>query len=93
MEPLRQQPKPVQKILYTRKEAAELLSISTSTLDVCIARGWLASRRIGHKRLIPHMALVAFSQKNLPAVWLANGEGKKNQRPGNENQLRLFEAS
>ena len=94
MEPLRQQAKPIQKILYTRKEAAKLLSISTSTLDVYIAKKEITSRRIGGKRLIPHTALVAFSQKNIfETAWQSNGRGKTNQRPGNENQLRLFEAS
>jgi excisionase family DNA binding protein len=57
------------RLLYSRKEAAERLSVSISTLDMLLARGKLPSRKIGRKRLIPHAALVAFSQKNLTQLW------------------------
>jgi len=90
MEPLPTQAKAVPKLLYSRKEAAELLSLSRSTLDAFITRGQLRSRRIGHKRLIAHADLVAFSQKNLPSAWLPGPDGKKNQRSAvSAKQMRL----
>ncbi len=61
-----------QRLLYNRAEAAKLLSLSIGTLNIAIARGMI----IGKKRLIPHSALVAFSQKNLPLIWPAKLHGK-----------------
>jgi len=65
-----------QRLLYSRAEAAQLLSISISTLDIAIFRGLITARKIGRKRLVPHAALVAFSQKNVPVVWPAKVAGK-----------------
>ena len=50
-----------------------------------------ASRRIGSKRLIPHAALVAFSQKNLPQLWPAKSRtgGRTWSRGERSKQMRL----
>ncbi|HEV1992476.1 MAG TPA: excisionase family DNA-binding protein [Candidatus Dormibacteraeota bacterium] len=64
------------RLLYSRAEAAERLSLSISTVDMLLARGLLGSRKLGSKRLIPHAALVAFSQKNLPKLWPSKRAGK-----------------
>jgi excisionase family DNA binding protein len=94
MEPLPAQTKSIQKILYSRKEAAQLLSLSVSTLDMLVSRGTLPSRRIGAKRLIPHAALVAFAQKNLPSLWLPKSDGKTVRNATSAKQMRLpFEKS
>jgi excisionase family DNA binding protein len=79
----------VQKILYTRKEAAEMLSLSVSTVDMLISRGVLGSRKIGHKRLIPHAALVSFSQKNHAQLWVPKSEthGQTWSKKFDENQV------
>jgi excisionase family DNA binding protein len=50
--------------LYSRKEAARLLSISVRSLDYLIAAKEIDTRRIGKKVLIPHGALVRFAQAN-----------------------------
>jgi hypothetical protein len=65
-----------QRLLYSRAAAAELLSISISTLDIAILRGLLPARKIGRKVLIPHGALATFSQKNFPVLWPAKVGGK-----------------
>jgi excisionase family DNA binding protein len=67
---------PAPRMLYTRREAAKLLSLSVSTVQMLISRNLLGSRKIGSKRLIPHASLVAFSQKNLPSLWLPKHNGK-----------------
>lgn len=50
-----------ERILYTRVEAANLLSISVSSLDRLIADKRLAARRIGRKVLLPHVELMKLS--------------------------------
>lgn len=67
---------PAPRMLYTRREAAKILSLSVSTIQMLVSRGLLSSRKIGSKRLIPHASLVAFSQKNLPSLWLPKHNGR-----------------
>lgn len=67
---------PPPRMLYTRREAAGMLSLSVSTVQMLISRGLLGSRKMGSKRLIPHASLVAFAQKNLPSLWLPKQNGK-----------------
>ena len=74
------------RLLYTRREAAERLSLSISTINMLIGRGLIASRKLGSKRLIPHGALVAFSQKNLTQLWPPKRNGKTVRRPGAEEK-------
>ena len=50
------------RILYDRKSAALMLSISIRSLDYLIAGKLLTTRRIGKKVLIPHGELVRFSR-------------------------------
>jgi len=59
----------VERLLYSREEAAEQLSVSVATIDLLISRGLLLSRKMGKKRLIPRAALIAFAQKNQSALW------------------------
>ena len=54
------------KVLYTRKEAAELLSISVHMLDVFIALKELACRRIGRRVLIHRQAIESFARRDHP---------------------------
>ena len=53
---------PPQKILFSKKEAAYLLSISLRKLDYLIAQRQLVVRKIGTKVLIPKTALIEFSK-------------------------------
>lgn len=50
------------RLLYDRKSAALMLSISIRSLDYLIAGKLLATRRIGKKVLIPHAELARFSR-------------------------------
>ena len=51
-----------EKLLHTRNEAAELLSVSVRTIDSLIANKELNVRRIGSRVLIPHQVLVQFTR-------------------------------
>ena len=53
-----------EKILYTRKEAAKLLSISLDTLDRLIGTKRLAARRVGRRVLLQHVELMKFSRRD-----------------------------
>ena len=51
-----------ERMLYSRLEAAQILSISLRTLDHVAARGEIRVRRIGRKVLIPRTELERFSR-------------------------------
>lgn len=57
------------KLLYTREEAAELLSISVGSLDVLIKRGFIRPRNFGRRLLIPREELERLAKKDLPEIW------------------------
>jgi excisionase family DNA binding protein len=86
---------PAPRMLYTRREAAELLSLCVNTVDILISRGMLGSRKMGRKRLIPHAALAAFAQKNHTSIWPAKKNGKTMRAPegGEVKTLTAREAS
>ncbi len=54
------------KLLVSRQEAANLLSISKRALDYLIANRALSARRIGTRVLIPVHDLEQFAQGNHP---------------------------
>jgi hypothetical protein len=56
------------RLLYDRKTAALMLSISVRTLDYIIAGKNLDTRRIGRKVLVTHASLVRYSAGNHFAV-------------------------
>ena len=51
-----------QKLLFAKKEAAALLSISIRKLEYLIANGELQTRRIGKRVLVPKGALTTFAR-------------------------------
>jgi len=53
-----------EKILYTRAEAANMLSMSLSSIDRYIATKELTARRKGRKVLLQHVELMKFSRKD-----------------------------
>jgi excisionase family DNA binding protein len=55
-------PQPPQRILFSKKEAAYLLSISLRKLDYLITQKQLVVRKIGTKVLIPKSELIDFSK-------------------------------
>lgn len=52
------------RLLYDRKTAARLLSISIRSLDYLLAQRTFDTRRIGKKVLITHDSLIRFSRAN-----------------------------
>lgn len=52
------------KLLYSKKETAALLSISTKTITRLIARGELKPRRVGRRVLFPRTEIVRFTQRD-----------------------------
>jgi hypothetical protein len=65
----------VEKLLYSRREAAQALSLSIRSVDYLITTGRLASRRIGSKVLIPAGAIRRFAREDHPeSVRMANNE-------------------
>lgn len=54
------------RLLYDRKTAAKMLSISVRSLAYLLARGEIRFRRIGRKTLIPHSELVRFARGHHP---------------------------
>ena len=55
---------PPQKLLYSRKDCAFVLSMSIRAVYYLIANKRLAFRKIGKKILVPHSELVKFSRAN-----------------------------
>lgn len=55
-----------QRLLYDRKTAARMLSISLRSLAYLLSRGEIRFRRIGTKTLIPHAELVRFAHGHHP---------------------------
>ncbi len=55
-------------LLYDRKTAAYMLSISIRGLDYLISRGEIKTRRIGGKVLIPASELKRFAAADHPAI-------------------------
>jgi excisionase family DNA binding protein len=64
------------RILYSRKEAAQQLSISISTLEQLIAQGELQVRRLGKRILVPRTELERLSERDVHVVWPSKVNGK-----------------
>jgi excisionase family DNA binding protein len=67
---------PLPKLLFTRQEAAEVLSVSTSTLDMMIARGMIRAVRKGRRVLVHKNELARAAVKNFPQIWPSKRDRK-----------------
>lgn len=56
----------VEKLLYSRRDAAEALSLSVRSVDYLITTRRLPTRRIGAKILIPAAAVRRFAREDHP---------------------------
>jgi excisionase family DNA binding protein len=56
----------LQRLLYDKRSAAEMLSISLRSLNYLLSRGKIRFRRMGSRVLIPHAELVRFAQGHHP---------------------------
>jgi len=64
----KQQRAAVQPLLYTKRDAATLLSLSLRTVDNLIARKELRTVRIGRRVLIPVAELNQFIKRDHPIL-------------------------
>ena len=56
------------RLLYDRKEAARLLSVSVRTIDRLIGTKMITARRIGRSVLIPHVELMKLARRDVVNV-------------------------
>jgi hypothetical protein len=56
----------VEKLLYSRRDTAEALSLSIRSVDYLITTGRLTARRVGGKILIPASAVRRFAREDHP---------------------------
>jgi excisionase family DNA binding protein len=67
------------KLLYGKREAAALLSLSVRTIENLIARKELVARRVGKRTLVAASSLQAFARKDhaspSPTARANRGEG------------------
>jgi hypothetical protein len=57
---------PVEKLLYSRRDTAEALSLSIRSIDYLVTTGRLSARRVGGKILIPASAIRRFAREDHP---------------------------
>jgi excisionase family DNA binding protein len=53
-----------QRILHTRRDAADSLSISLRKLDSLVREKLIATVRIGRRRLVAHSELMKFAERH-----------------------------
>ncbi len=56
----------VEKLLYSRRDTAEALSLSIRSIDYLVTTGRLTARRVGGKILIPASAVRRFAREDHP---------------------------
>jgi excisionase family DNA binding protein len=56
----------IEKLLYSRQDAAVALSVSLRSIDYLISDGELTTRRIGRKTLIPVTEIRRFARGDHP---------------------------
>ena len=57
---------PVERLLFSRRDAAVALSLSVRSIDYLISNGELSTRRIGRKILIPAVEIRRFARRDHP---------------------------
>jgi excisionase family DNA binding protein len=58
----------MEKLLVSKREAAEALGCSVRTIENLIARKALVSRRVGRRRMIPCASLMQFARRDTPVI-------------------------
>jgi excisionase family DNA binding protein len=67
---------PGPKLLFTRKEAADALSICVSSVDVMIARGMIRVIRKGRRVMVPKAELERAAKRDDVVMWPAKLNGR-----------------
>src|ERR1700738_4606082 len=88
--------RPVEKLLYSRRDTAEALSLSIRSIDYLITTGRLTARRVGGKILIPASAVRRFAREDhpgsvrsgIPVLW---SDQMKVGRDASEESMSRFQ--
>jgi excisionase family DNA binding protein len=56
------------KILCSKREAAEILGVSIRTIENLVSKKLLVSRQIGRRRMIPYAACVQLARRDTPVI-------------------------
>jgi hypothetical protein len=64
----------IEKLLYSRRNAAEALSLSVRSIDYLITTRRLPMRRVGGKIMIPASAIRRFADSDHPEPLRGNGQ-------------------
>jgi excisionase family DNA binding protein len=59
----------MEQLLYSKKQAAQMLSVCVRTLDYLIARGELKTRRMGKRVLVPRGELVRLAGRDVTEIF------------------------
>jgi excisionase family DNA binding protein len=70
----------MERLLLSKREAAEALGCSVRTIENMIVRKQLASRRLGKRRMIPYAALAQLAKQDTLVI---TGEGRTGNTDGN----------
>src|SRR6266436_6113603 len=86
----------VEKLLYSRRDTAEALSLSIRSIDYLITTGRLTARRIGGKILIPASAVRRFAREDHPdsvrsGSSLSSSGQMKVSQPSSERSMIRFQ--
>jgi excisionase family DNA binding protein len=64
------------RLLYSRTEAAEALSLHVNSIDILISSGRLRARRIGSRVFVPTEELARYAGRDQGPIWPAKVNGK-----------------
>ena len=78
----------VEKLLYSRRDAAEALSLSVRSIDYLITTNRLPTRRVGSKILIPAIAIRRFAREDHPDSLRPVGAPASEKTKSEGQQLR-----
>jgi hypothetical protein len=80
---------PVEKFLYSRRDAAVALSLSVRSVDYLITTGRLPMRRIGGRILIPANAVRRFAREDHPDLVRSSGRRQPNNIAGGRHTANV----
>jgi hypothetical protein len=84
----------IEKLLYSRRDTAEALSLSIRSIDYLITTGRLPTRRVGGKILIPASAVRRFAREDHPDSVRSSIPGSSvhpgNGQPSSDNSQSRF---
>jgi excisionase family DNA binding protein len=73
----------MERLLLSKREAAEALGCSVRTIENMINRKQLASRRLGKRRMIPYAALAQLAKRDTLVITGGQPQGESGNPDGN----------